>query len=87
MTSDLTAIQRLKLDIFERGIVVDDAAREALTSGGRLGLTHADYPTTGGLALVIPEDAQLRRIRCRRRREALSASTHGDARGGGRWTT
>lgn len=56
MAAGLTAAQRLKLEILERGIVVDDAAREALTKGGRQGLTHADYPTTGGLTLKLPGD-------------------------------
>lgn len=56
MSRELTAVQRLKLEIFERGIAVDDLAKEKLTNGGREGLTHADYPTTGGLTLVLPED-------------------------------
>ena len=56
MKSELTAVQRLKLKILERGIVVDDRARKALTRGGQQDLTHADYPTTGGLTLQMPED-------------------------------
>lgn len=56
MKSGLTVVQRLKLQILERGIVVDDRARKALTRGGQQGLTHADYPTTGGLTLRLPED-------------------------------
>lgn len=56
MTSELTAVQRLKLDILERGIVVSERARAALTQGGRRALTQADYPTTGGLTVRLPQD-------------------------------
>lgn len=56
MAAGLSFVQRLKLDILERGIIVDEGAARALTDGGQQRLTYADYPTTGGLSLVLPED-------------------------------
>jgi len=55
MTLRLTPNQRLKLDILERGIDVDDAAAAALAAPGQPFVVH-DYATTGGLTLVLDDD-------------------------------
>ncbi len=56
MMRRLTAAQRLKLDILERGVGVGTEALAALTIDGTRPLVEHDYVTTGGLTLVIDHD-------------------------------
>jgi len=56
MISALTPPQRLKLEVLERGISVDESAVSALTAGGSRPLVEHDYVTTGGLTIVLNGD-------------------------------
>jgi hypothetical protein len=56
MTSRLAPLERLKLDILEKGVAVSEEAAEALTGGGSHPLVEHDYVTTGGLMLVLGDD-------------------------------
>ncbi len=53
MPRSLTSMERLKLEILERGIEVSTAARLQLTRGGGRHLVEREYPTTGGITLVL----------------------------------
>lgn len=54
MVSQLTDVQRLKLEVMSRGVRVADDAKQLLRGTDNARRTVADYPTTGGLSLVLP---------------------------------
>lgn len=53
----LTPIERLKFELFAEGMQISSAARERLASlSGQQALTLADYATTSGIPLRLPQD-------------------------------
>lgn len=56
MTSDRAALERLKIQCLSRGVRVSAAALDLLSNGGTELLTIHEYPTTGGITLVLDGD-------------------------------
>lgn len=53
---ELSILQALKISLLCRGISVSKDAELALTGGGATPMSVHEYPTTGGLSLVLNED-------------------------------
>ena len=55
-SAELTDLQSLKISLLCHGISVSLAAEAALTGGGTTPMSVHEYPTTGGVTLVLEDD-------------------------------
>src|SRR4051794_15201305 len=56
MRVESSLIQALKISLLGRGIRLSPGATLALTAGGQVPLTVHEYPTSGGVTLMIGDD-------------------------------
>lgn len=52
----MNVAERFKISAFARGIRISREAEQQLTQGGHIPLTVHEYPTTGGVTLVLDDD-------------------------------